>query len=167
MTMKRFSAVLLITFLALACRMAQPPPVDTSAADEAAMSQGTDAWFAAVTEGKPEVAAALYTTDAVVMPPHAPIVNGREAMQAFLTSEIAAMKAGGVTLVNGPSTGKASGNIGWHQGTYTVKTATGETVDSGSYLEIWQKGADGKWLIHRDIWNSDRPASPPAPAPAS
>jgi hypothetical protein len=36
-------------------------------------------------------------------------------------------------------------------------------VDSGNYLEV-QQNIDGKWLIIRDIYNSDRPKAPPADA---
>jgi hypothetical protein len=36
-------------------------------------------------------------------------------------------------------------------------------VDSGNYLEV-QQNIDGKWLIIRDIYNSDRPKAPPAEA---
>jgi hypothetical protein len=37
-------------------------------------------------------------------------------------------------------------------------------VDSGSYLSVARK-SNGKWLLVRDIYNSDRPL--PAPAPAA
>jgi hypothetical protein len=34
--------------------------------------------------------------------------------------------------------------------------AEGNLLDRGKYIEIWTK-VDGKWLIHRDIWNSSLP----------
>jgi uncharacterized protein (TIGR02246 family) len=140
--------------------------VDT-AAEEAMLTAATDPWFAAFNAGDAEAVTAHYADDAVVMPPHAPVAKGREAIKALMTTDVAATKAAGLVLINGASAAGVSGNLGWHQGTYTVKNAAGEIVDSGSYMEAWKKGADGKWLIIRDIWNSDRPATPPSPAPAS
>ena len=168
MSTTRFTGVLLMTVLAAACRTPAPsaPAVDT-AAEEATLTAGTDSWFTAFNGGDAEAVAALYADDAVVMPPHASVATGREAIKALMTTDIAATKAAGLVLVNGASTAGVSGNLGWHQGTYTVKNATGETVDSGSYMEAWKKGADGKWLIIRDIWNSDRPVTSPPAAPAS
>jgi ketosteroid isomerase-like protein len=55
----------------------------------------------------------------------------------------------------------ASGDLAWHAGSYSVVDRAGTTVDSGSYLEVWKK-TGGKWLIVRDMWNSDRPSPPPA-----
>ena len=59
----------------------------------------------------------------------------------------------------------ASGELGHHSGSYVVKDATGAVVDSGNYLAVMQRQADGRWLMIRDTWNSDRP--PPAPAAAA
>ena len=158
-------SVVIVTGLiaAAACATAPPPaPVVDTAADEATVKSGTDGWLEAYNAGDAEKIVAMYATDAVVMPPNAPVCIGHDALRAYLTSDMAGSKAAGIVLVNGPSTGGVSGNLGWHQGVYTVKSATGETVGSGSYMEVWRKGADGKWLIVRDIWNSDRPATPPA-----
>jgi ketosteroid isomerase-like protein len=41
--------------------------------------------------------------------------------------------------------------------------ATAAVADTGKFVELWRKQADGKWLISWDIWNSDIPL----PAPAS
>ncbi len=61
----------------------------------------------------------------------------------------------------------ASGDLGWHSGSYVVKDTTGSVVDSGNYLAVMQRQADGKFLMIRDTWNSDRPPPAPAPAPAA
>ena len=29
--------------------------------------------------------------------------------------------------------------------------------DKGKYIVLWKQGADGKWRLHRDIWNSSLP----------
>jgi len=49
-----------------------------------------------------------------------------------------------------------SGDLGWEWGTFTVTNKSGATVDKGKYVTVCAK-KDGKWLIIRDIWNSDGP----------
>jgi ketosteroid isomerase-like protein len=147
-----------------ACTSGAPQSVDT-AADEAALKAGTTTWMAAYNAGEIERIIPLYAEDAVVMPPHAPVATGHAAIRTFLAADAAGAKAAGVTLVEGPASAGVSGDLGWNAGSYTVRDAAGMTVDSGSYLSASRK-VDGKWVMIRDIWNSDRPA-PPAPAPAS
>jgi len=160
------AAIVLTSLIALAaCSPAAPPAADTSA-DEAALRAGTTTWMAAYNAGDADRIVALYAEDGVMMPPGAPAATGHAAMRAFLTADIANAKAAGVTLLDGDSSTGVSGNIGWHSGSYKVTDASGATVDSGSYLETCRK-ADGKWLIIRDIWNSDRPAAAPAAPPAA
>ena len=60
-----------------------------------------------------------------------------------------------------------SGDLACLSGTYelTMNDASGKPVnDRGKYVEVWEKQADGKWKCGTDIWNSDLPASAPAPA---
>ena len=157
------SVGLVIAFIAAAACGTAPPPVADTGSIEASFVAGTNAWLDAYNAGDVDKIVAMYALDAVVMPPNAPVCTGRDELRAYITSDMAGSKAAGIVLVNGPSTTGASGDLGWHQGIYTVKSASGETVGSGSYMEVWRK-IDGKWLMVRDIWNSDRPATPPAPA---
>jgi uncharacterized protein (TIGR02246 family) len=151
------------TVLALsACAPGASPVVDTSA-DEAALKAATATWLEAYNAGDVERIVALYAEDAVLMPPHAPVANGQAAIRAFLTADTAGAKAAGIKLVPGASTAGVAGDTGWESGTYTVTDASGATVDSGSYLSVSRK-SNGKWLYHRDTYNSDRPI--PAPATA-
>jgi len=150
------------TVLALsACAPAAPPAVDT-AGEEAAVKAATRTWLEAYNAGDVEKIVALYTEDAVLMPPHAATANGHAAIRAFLTADTAGAKAAGIKLVPGASTAGVAGDTAWESGTYTVTNAAGTTVDSVSYLSVSHK-SKGKWLYYRDTYNSDRPL-PPAPS---
>jgi ketosteroid isomerase-like protein len=145
-----------------ACAPAAPPAVDTTA-DVAALKAATVSWLEAYNAGEVEKMVALYAEDAVLMPPHAPVANGHAAIRAFLTADTAGAKAAGIKLVPGASTAGVAGDTGWESGSYTVTNASGTILDSGSYLSVSHK-SNGKWLYHRDTYNSDRPL--PAPAAA-
>jgi len=147
-----------------ACAPAAPPPVDT-AAEEAAVKAVTAAWLDAYNAGDVEKIVAMYAEDAVLMPPHAAVATGHAGIRAFLTTDAAAAKAAGVKLVPAAATAGVAGDTGWESGSYTVANASGATVDSGSYLSVSRK-SNGKWLLVRDIYNSDRPLPAPAPAAA-
>jgi len=155
------AALIAVGFVALAgCQKA----VDTAAVSDE-IKQGVRDWGAAYNSGDADTIAAKYSDNAVVMAPGAPAAVGREAIRTFIAGDSAASKAAGVTLAmsDGDEVGVV-GDLAWHSGAYTVNDASGAVVDSGNYLEV-QQNMDGKWMIIRDIWNSDRPpAAPAAPA---
>ena len=152
-----------IMFAVTACSATTPAAVDTSA-DEATIKGMTAAWLDAYNAGDVEKIVAMYAEDAVLMPPHAAVANGQPGIRAYLQTDTAGAKAAGVRLVPGPATAGVVGDMGWESGSYTVNDGSGKTVDSGSYLSVSRK-VNGKWLLIRDTYNSDRPQ--PAPAPSA
>lgn len=161
MNILKSAAIIAVGMVALAgCQKA----VDTAAVSDE-IKRGVRDWVAAYNAGDADTIAAKYSDNAVVMAPGAPASVGREAIREFIAKDSAGAKAAGVTLVisDGDEVG-VMGDLAWHSGAYTVNDATGAAVDSGNYLEI-QQNMDGKWMIIRDIWNSDR-APAPAAAPA-
>ena len=83
--------------------------------------------------------------------------RGQAAVREFFTKDIAGATAGGVVL-NGSTTTDVgvSGDLSWEWGTFTVTDKSGATVDRGKYVTLFER-KNGKWLIIRDIWNSDGP----------
>ncbi len=164
-TLRHLALVIGIVFTLTGCAApAGTPPVDT-AVEEAALKAVTAAWLDAYNAGDVEKIVAMYTEDAVLMPPHAPVATGHAGIRAFLTTDTAAAKAVGVKLVPGAATAGVAGDTGWESGSYTIVDAAGATVDGGSYLSVSRK-LNGKWLFVRDTYNSDRPLPAPAPAAA-
>ncbi len=133
----------------------------------ATLRANTAAWAKAYNAGNADAVVALYADDAVIMPPGAPLARGHAAIKQYLVKDIASAQAAGVTLVMsaGDEAG-TTGNLAWHSGTYSVTDKAGKTVDTGKYMDVSRK-TGGKWHIIRDIWNSDTPPAPPAPAPAA
>lgn len=125
----------------------------------------TNQWITEYNAGNADSAdkiVALYTDDGSMMPPDVPAAVGHDKMREFLVKDMAASKSAGITLrIDGDSAG-ASGDLGWHSGTFSVLDKDSKSVGTGKFVEVWQK-VDGKWMLIRDIWNNDAPA--PAPAP--
>jgi uncharacterized protein (TIGR02246 family) len=162
----RNAGVLVACTLVTACTAAAPA-ADT-AADSAAIAAVNEAWGKAYNAADAAGLAALYTTDAAVNPPGAPQVRGHAAIQEFFAKDTAGAKAAGVTMALNPQRDSGvSGDLAWESGTFSARDKAGATVDEGKYITVLQR-TDGKWLIVRDTWNSDRaPAAAPAPAEPS
>lgn len=112
-----------------------------------------EAWEAAYNEGSAAAVAAMYVEDGMRMPPHAPVVTGREAIEAQIQQ---GMEQGLVKIEITTVDSKDLGDEGWARGTWTGMDAEGNTLDSGKWVQIGKK-VDGKWYAHFDIWNSDHP----------
>lgn len=111
--------------------------------------------------------AALYTDDAVLMPPNLATVKSKIAVGDFMRQMLVPPMSG--MLLNYTET-NVCGDNAYSYGYYTVLGANGVTVDRGKFVEILRN--DGGWKISRDIWNSDMVAptanaAPATPAPAA
>ncbi len=125
-------------------------------ADPSVLSARTEAWEAAFNAKDIDSLAAIYTSDARLLPPNGEMVTGRDAVRAIFGGLIDAGISGDLTSVDA----NVSGNMGYDIGTYTLMD--GDTVvDTGKFIEIFHRGDDGEWLMTNDMWSSDLP--PPAP----
>lgn len=143
--------------------LAAPAPAATS--KDPAVVAVADAYSAAMLKGDLAGVMAVYTDDAIEMPPNAPAVSGKAAIQEYYKKQLAAMKVNSFTLEHIDS--KATGDIGYDIGTYKQSgTPTGATApfqDSGKYIVVLKKSG-GKWLVRYVCYNSDNPPPPANPA---
>ena len=112
--------------------------------------------FAAALNAKDaQAAAALYTEDAVLIPPGEPLVRGREAIEEYWRG---AIESGGVRDVSVETMDAlSSGSLGYETGSFilTANGPDGEAViDRGRYIELLRREPDGRWLSTHGIWNA-------------
>ncbi|HSL23773.1 MAG TPA: SgcJ/EcaC family oxidoreductase [Vicinamibacterales bacterium] len=100
--------------------------------------------------------AALYTTDGETFPPNGDVIRGRDAIQEMWQS-VAASGVSSAKLVTREV--ESAGNLAWESGSYEMFGKDGASLDRGKYIVVWKR-QQGRWLIHRDIWNSSVPAKP-------
>lgn len=144
--------LVLVPFLLTIVACGQSAP----ATDPSVITSRSAIWETALNAGDIETLMANYTSDARILPPNEKAASGTEAVRAAFGSMIDAGITGSLTSIEAA----VSGDIGYNVGTYAL-SAGGDVVDTGKYLETWQRGADGQWRISNDIWNSDMPAAMP------
>lgn len=164
--------------LALACQTQEPateqgsessPAVDEAAISEAIRAQD-QAWADAAKAGDAAAIAALYTSDAVILPPGSSRIEGTQGIQEYFAGMLEAPLSS-ATLDSDIVTVAAAGDYAYANGTWTMSGTApdgSEWSDQGKYTEVWTN-VDGDWKIVSDIWNSDTPpagtdAGEPAPA---
>lgn len=154
----RLATLALLTSVA-ACAPAAPKP-DT-AKDEAAIRQLVTDWNGYLTAQNDSAITALYTDDAVLLPPGQPRVSGHAAIRQFWAG-LWALKA---TLALASVGVRVAGDLAVEEGNWDF--TAGEMKDHGKYVVIWAR-TGGSWKAIQDIWNSDQPppAQPAAAAPA-
>jgi ketosteroid isomerase-like protein len=131
-----------------------------AAADEQAIRAINPVWFKAYNAHDVDGLVALYADDAVLNPPGTPPARGSAAIREAFTKEIQAVTAASYSD-NPGADGEfgVSGDLGWEWNTFTITDKTGATIDKGKYVTLFER-RNGKWLIIRDIWNSDMPPAP-------
>jgi len=122
---------------------------DQHAADKRALESGAAKWMEAFAAKDIDAMTAFYAKDAVLLPPDAPAIFGRDAIRASIQE----MFVAGLAIELEDLEIEVVGNLGYKAGRYRTRGEDGSLVDRGKYIEIWSK-AEGGWVIHRDIWNS-------------
>ena len=150
------SGMLTIAFVALAgCKSAPAPLTD---ADRAAARQADSAYSAAVGAGNVEGMMAGYAPDAMVMPPSMPMARGTDQIRQLWKG----MTSVKLSLQLTQETADGAGDFMYTTGKYHYQEMPAETgaSENGKYLEVFHRGADGKWMIVSESWS---PNAPPAP----
>ncbi|MBS1241505.1 MAG: hypothetical protein H6R40_932 [Gemmatimonadetes bacterium] len=147
--------------VAAACApAAQPGQTDE---DYATITAAENAFAAGMNAGDMAKVAAIYSDDAVLMPPNAPAIRGRLAVQEFLAGF---PPIGDFKLVPGETKGGAG--MVTVRGQYSMNLmppgASAAVADTGKFVEVWLKQPDGTWRLTWDIFNSDIPLPVPPPA---
>lgn len=138
---------------------ASEAPADPSAeAAHAAIAAANQSLEDGIRGGLPgaELAAA-YTEDAIMLPPGSPPVAGREGIAAAFDG----LAAAGIRAI-GLETRELElhGDTAIEVGLIKLFGDGDALLDEASFIVVWKRRGD-RWLLHRDIWSSDRPPATP------
>ena len=152
-------AVCLVALVTAGCSSSAGPTFDSADQDriKAVIQQLTEA-FNAKDAAK---AAALYTSEAVVMPPNKALMRGRNFVEQYYTARFG---EGATNLELQPNEIKGSGTLAVAMGDYRLVLAppSGPSRrDRGKFVWIFRE-LNGTWMIDGIIFSSDFSELPPA-----
>jgi uncharacterized protein (TIGR02246 family) len=114
-----------------------------------AVEAGNRSLIAAVLRGDASAVADHYTENAQILAPGAPVATGRAAITEFWQGAIA---AGIKDMTLETAEVESDGSLAYETGALGLVSNDGvETI--ARYVVVWKR-VDGKWLLHRDTWNS-------------
>ena len=161
--MKQITLLFLCGLMLAITTCAEPPatevqePAFDAAVVKMQIEQNNALFSDALAAGDAAALAALYTPNAVLLPPDAVTVTGKAAIEEFWTAVIAS-GAKGVRLTTLQLDG--ADDIAYEIGSalLTVQPEGQDPMEvPGKYIVVWKKGEDGTWRLHADIWNTDAP----------
>ncbi len=146
----------------MACNNQSPAPAATEAAPSFDLSGArkivdsvNQAFGTLVEKGDSAGIASLYASDAKLMAPNGPAIQGNSgiisAFSGLLKSGIAKAELKTVDLWGTEA-------LLSEEGTYALSGKDGKGLDKGKYIVLWKKEG-GNWKIFRDIFNSDMAAA--------
>lgn len=125
---------------------ARARPADGGAREQIEAAVGR--YVEASNAGDAERLTALYTEDAVLLPPDHEPIEGREAIAEFWRQgtdsglELTTLRL------------DVDGDLGYLVGRYRLPPTDDEPADSGKTIMCLRRQKDGSWRLTADIWNS-------------
>ena len=133
-----------------------PPAASTEAVEHAAHG----GYVAAINSNDVETLMGSLTDDIVYQAPGAPEVVGKAAVRKWVAGYLAAYRIRWEKTSIGFT---VSGDWAFERYTYkstdTDKKNGTVTTDIGKGINVYRRGADGKWRVAIDGWSSDKPAA--------
>ena len=141
------SASMLRGLVLVSVSLATPASADDV---RAAVDAGNRAFTAAFVRGDAKAVSELYTEDAQVIAPGAPVAKGRAAIAATWQKAMESVKDVRLETADVES----AGDLAVETGTVQL-TAKSGALTKERYLVVWKRARDGQWKLHRDIWNGE------------
>jgi len=126
------------------------------ASDAAAQIRKIDKqWVAAVAKKDPKAIAQFYTTDGAILPPGAPIAQGRAAI-ANVWKGFVGLKDFSLTFAPTKINVAKAGDMAYDLGTYALSFTSdkGPVQEKGKYVVVWKK-VGTTWKVAADIFNNN------------
>jgi len=97
--------------------------------------------------------------DAVIMPPNEPALKGKAAIRAWYEQFVAQMHTSSLNITDREVLigGDYATEIAAFEWALLPVAGGSPGIDRGSYIQVWRRQPDGRWLFSREVWNSTTP----------
>jgi ketosteroid isomerase-like protein len=97
----------------------------------------------------------IYTANARILPPGAPMISGRGAIKEFWSSLIQSANARSAVLATVDVTSTGDGVVEVGRATLTIQPEEGAAAEIEAKYVVYWRQEDGLWKWHIDIWNQN------------
>ena len=143
----------LTLFLLAVVAGCQSSLVTLTAKDQQVITTSSKKWVDAYNQNDWKALSALFTQDAIMMPPFSAAVHGRDEIAAW-----EAQNENGFRIALDIQNIEISDATAYVRGRSCLYVPVGDSdygVDVGKFVGIRKKQQNGEWLIQTDIFNSD------------
>jgi ketosteroid isomerase-like protein len=150
----------LTVLTAVACS-GQTPAGETL--DRAALQAGVDSaanrLLTALRTNASDSLMILMADDAVLMPPNEPVLKGKAAVRVWYDQLLTQLRTSSLTITDREVLmgGEWATELAAFEWTLVPVAGGPAVIDRGSYVQVWHRDADGRWLFSRELWNSTTP----------
>ena len=152
-----FIFVFVFCFVLLCC---VPPGTEEMDVEMARMAieEANMKFGEAVRQDDAAALAALYTDDAILLPPDSEMIKGKQGIEAFWSGGLQmGIKDAVLTIVDVFGSGDLVYEVS--NFTLTIQPEGQEPIEQkGKYVVVWKQTADGLWKMQVDIFNYKLPA---------
>jgi ketosteroid isomerase-like protein len=148
--MKRL--LFILVFAVAGCQQGSAP---LTSADIDAIKKNVESFAQAISTRSPDIGSG-YADDVISMPPNDAINVGKPQTVEFHSAPGPKVTSFVITSEEIEGTGE----LAYSRGNWVFKGVLNDSIqinDTGKYLVLLKKQADGSWKVTREIWNSDLP----------
>jgi ketosteroid isomerase-like protein len=151
----------LAVLVAVACSASPVPQRVSRTALRAGVDSAASRLLTALRTNSSDSLMVLMADDVVLMPPNEPVLKGKAAVRAWYEQFLTQLRTSNLTV---------TGREVLMGGEWATEVATFEwalvpvaggpaAVERGSYVQVWHREPEGRWLFARELWNSSTPTA--------
>jgi ketosteroid isomerase-like protein len=155
----RFAA-LIAAALAIACSPQKSGQAGSQTPDvRPAVDSAANRLLAALRTDSPDSLVALLADDVIIMPPNEPVLKGKAAVRTWYEAFVKQMHTSSLTISDRELLigGDYATEVAGFEWTLVPAGGGAPMVDRGSYMQVWHRQPDGRWVFSREVWNSTAP----------
>jgi ketosteroid isomerase-like protein len=131
--------------------------------DRAALQAGVDSaasrLLTALRTNASDSLMVLMADDVVLMPPNEAVLKGKATVRAWYDQFLTQLRTSSLTITDREVLmgGEWATELAAFEWTLVPVAGGPAVIDRGSYVQVWHRESDGRWLFSRELWNSTTP----------
>jgi ketosteroid isomerase-like protein len=152
---------------ALAALACSRPDGEDPAPNHAAIQTGFDSaatrLLVALRADRVDSVLALMAEDVTLMPPNEPVLKGKGAVRTWYQGLVSQLRTVSLTVQDREVRigGEWVTEVASFEWTLAPVASGAEMTERGTYVQVWQREPDGRFLLTREVWNSSTPPVSP------